>query len=180
MQYGSRKQKDAYTAIHELGVFEDLAHYNPALCRTLPIGIDVADSDLDIIMEANDLRAFEEEVQSHYSNERDFSIKRTTIRGKDSVKANFFYGGFEFELFGQAEPVDKQYAYIHMKIEYELLQRQPALEDKVKSLKKRGIKTEPAFCQLLNIKGDPYEALIAYGKKKGIIPLKDVGSDRAG
>lgn len=135
----------------------------------MPIGINVTGSDLDIIMEIYDLNCFEKELCSLYQNERDFLIKRTKIRGKNVVKANFLYGGFEFEVFGQDEAVDKQYAYIHMKTEHELLQRYPQLTEQVKSLKDLGIKTEPAFCQLLNIEGDPYEALIYYGKKQGLI-----------
>jgi hypothetical protein len=34
------------------------------------------------------------------------------------------------------------------------------LVDKVKLLKQNGIKTEPAFAQLLALQGDPYEAML--------------------
>jgi len=54
-------------------------------------------------------------------------------------------------------------------IEYELLQRDPRMRERVISLKKQGYKTEPAFCKLLNISGDPYEGLLLYGVEEGIV-----------
>ncbi|SDZ84142.1 protein of unknown function [Thalassobacillus cyri] len=79
------------------------------------------------------------------------------------------FRNFELELFGQDQPIHCQNAYLHMIIEYELLKNNSTLKDKVIGLKKQGYKTEPAFCELLDISGDPYEGLIQYGIKEGII-----------
>src|SRR5699024_9882723 len=119
-------------------------------------------SDLDIVMEAQDLDHFEERLQILYDNKDNFTLKRTTIRGNQVVKANFFFRDFEFELFGQSQPVHKQNAYLHMLIEYKLLEKNPNLKEKVINLKKQGYKTEPAFCVLLDIPGDSYEGLIQF------------------
>lgn len=169
MKTGNIQQQEAYAAIKELKILDDLKDYNPVLCGTIPIDIDIKGSDLDIIMEVRKLDSFANELQTLYADKENFSLKRKTIRGKEVVKANFTFHDFEFELFGQAQPVHKQFAYLHMMIEYELLQRDPNLRDRVISLKKQGYKTEPAFCKLLNISGDPYEGLLLYGVEEGIV-----------
>jgi hypothetical protein len=169
MKTGSEQQQKAYVAIHALDILHELSTYNPVLCGTLPIDIDVEGSDLDIIMEVEDLNLFETRLYTLYNKQDNFTTKRTTIRGKEVVKANFIFHKFEFELFGQAQPVHKQNAYLHMVIEYELLKKDPTLKRKVTNLKKRGYKTEPAFCKLLDISGDPYTGLIRLGIEEGII-----------
>jgi hypothetical protein len=75
----------------------------------------------------------------------------------------------DFELIGQSQPVHKQNAYLHMIIEDKLMEIHPDFKEKVINLKKQGYKTEPEFCTLLNISGDPYEGLIQFGIKEGII-----------
>jgi Domain of unknown function (DUF4269) len=169
MKMGTEKQQDAFTAILELDILNELSTYNPVLCGTLPIGIDISGSDLDIIMEVQEIEPFEELIQTLYNKEDGFTIKRKTINGNEVVKANFIFRGFEFELFGQAQPVHRQHAYLHMMIEHELLQRDPDLQQKVIQLKKQGYKTEPAFCKIFDITGDPFEGLIRFGVEEGII-----------
>jgi hypothetical protein len=169
MKKGTDRQQEAYAVIMELDILKDMNTYNPVLCGTLPIGIDITGSDLDIIMEVQELDPFEELIHTLYNKKDGFTIKRKTINGKAVVKANFTFSGFEFELFGQAQPVHKQHAYVHMMIEHELLQRYPGLKQKVIHLKNQGYKTEPAFCELFDITGDPYEGLIRFGVGEGII-----------
>lgn len=171
MKTGNIQQQKAYSTIYELKIFDELHVYNPVLCGTIPIDINIKGSDLDIIMEVRDLDIFAKELQTLYADKESFSLKRKMIRGKEVVKANFTFRDFEFELFGQDQLVHKQFAYLHMKIEYELLQRNPGLREKVISLKKQGYKTEPAFCKLLNIGGDPYEGLILFGVQEGIVQV---------
>lgn len=168
---GTKKQKEAYEAITELQLLGYLKEYQPILCGTLPLEIYIEGSDLDIIMEVHHFPLFEEKVQKLFGHCQGFTLKRTLIRDVLCVKANFYYDGFEFELFGQPQPVFHQYAYLHMIIEYFILKADPTVKEQVVNLKKQGLKTEPAFCEVLGIDGDPYEELINYGKKKGYISL---------
>lgn len=165
MSIGSDKQKQAFKAIEELGILNELEPYHPTLCGTIPLGVDVEDSDLDIIMEVTNLDEFEHKLKALYENKQNFKMKRTTIRDKEVVKAKFVFNDFEFELFGQNEPVHHQNAYLHMMIEFQLLQKFPDLQPKVLALRKQGYKTEPAFCKILEITGDPYSGLIHYRRK---------------
>lgn len=163
------RQKQAYTALIQAGILKDLAEYDPVLCGTIPLGIDVETSDLDIIMEVYDLDKFELKLEELYGGHNHFIQKRRMVRGRPVSKANFVFGGFEFELFGQPQPVRKQYAYLHMLIQYQLLSEQPDLKEKIIGLKQLGYKTEPAFYKVLGLEGDPYDALIQYGEKQEII-----------
>jgi Domain of unknown function (DUF4269) len=56
-----------------------------------------------------------------------------------------------------------------MIIENYLIINQPSIKEQVIVLKKNGMKTEPAFCKVLGLEGDPYDALVEFGKNNGII-----------
>ncbi|MBU9712301.1 DUF4269 domain-containing protein [Evansella tamaricis] len=169
LKFGNEKQQRAYYAISKLGIMEDLGVYNPILCGTLPIQIDIIDSDLDIIMEVYDFKQFEIKVRNLYENTDNFKLKEIEIRNRPVIKANFHFQGFEFELFGQAQPVNKQNAYLHMVIESKILEENPTMKEKIISLKKQGYKTEPAFCKVLGLTGDPYISLLEFGKANGYL-----------
>ncbi|QFF99113.1 DUF4269 domain-containing protein [Psychrobacillus glaciei] len=169
LQFGNKNQKRAFLAIENLGIIHSLSEYHPILCGTLPIGIDILGSDLDIIMNVVEFTSFEKKVTAFFGNHHDFKLKKTSIRNVPVIKANFTFEGFEFEIFGQPQPVKEQYAYIHMIIENTILNHNPCLKDEVIKLKEQGLKTEPAFCKLLGLEGDPYESLLEFGKSKQII-----------
>ncbi|SET56482.1 protein of unknown function [Oceanobacillus limi] len=169
LKFGSEKQKVAFHTINELGVMEDLLDFDPILCGTIPLGIDVDGSDLDIIMKVTDYKLFETKVKQLYGMEEEFRVKQTSIRGVPVMKANFLYHTFEFELFGHPQDVKKQNAYLHMVIENAILKKHPEIKKEIIKLKELGYKTEPAFCKVLGLTGDPFETLIAYGKHKEII-----------
>jgi len=52
-----------------------------------------------------------------------------------------------------------------MVIEHLIMEQFPNIRREVIHLKKQGYKTEPAFCKILGLDGDPYDSLIEYGKK---------------
>ena len=53
--------------------------------------------------------------------------------------------------------------YLHMVIEYKiLLQKGESFRQQVIALKQSGLKTEPAFAQLLGLPGNPYTALLEF------------------
>nr|WP_279391606.1 DUF4269 domain-containing protein [Paenibacillus polymyxa] len=149
--------------MNDLGILNDLARYNPVLCGTIPISIDVEGSNLDIIMEVHEFESFKHQVGSLYSKHNKFVLKEKRIRNTPTIKANFEFGGFEFELFGQPRTVEQQNAYLHMMVEHHLLTSYPRI------LKEEGVKTEPAFAQVFGLEGDPYDELLILGRKLGVI-----------
>lgn len=80
-----------------------------------------------------------------------------------TVIANFFLDGFEIEIFGQNIPTRLQFAYRHLIVEYNLLNKHgEKLRQKIVELKKQGWKTEPAFALALGLTGDPYAELLKF------------------
>jgi hypothetical protein len=51
LKFGNERQKLAYSEIRKLHIFEKLKKYNPILTGTIPIEIDLPESDLDMICE---------------------------------------------------------------------------------------------------------------------------------
>lgn len=165
MKNGPPKQQAAWSACRQLNLFENLKYYQPTLCGTIPIMVDVESSDLDVICEVKDFDRFEAIICHHYHDYDRFRLKKSA----EKVKANFLFKGFEFEIYGKNQPVCEQNAYLHMMTEHMILKREPSLREQVIQLKRNALSTEAAFCDLMQIEGDPYEALILYGKNRGWI-----------
>ena len=161
---GNARQRRAFRALNALGILNILRAYSPALTGTIPLDIDIAQSDLDIICEvgrASDLAAFERVVEDAFSARDSFQIERITVKGVATVFARFTFDGFPIEIFAQPRPVTEQNAYRHMVVEARLLEI--GGEDArraIRQLKSAGLKTEPAFARYFKIEGDPYEALL--------------------
>jgi len=69
---------------------------------------------------------------------------------------------FPIEIFAQNKPTIEQNAYRHMIAEYKILQEKgEEFKEKIIDLKKKGIKTEPAFGMLLGLE-NPYEDLLKF------------------
>ncbi|WP_366143272.1 DUF4269 domain-containing protein [Soonwooa sp.] len=128
---------------------------------TIPIAIDIQNSDLDIICYVEDQKDFVRTVEDAFQAEKDFSIRHLNDRELPAIVANFFIDDFEIEIFGQAVPSIQQAAYKHMLIEDYLLKKYgEAFRQQIITLKKQGYKTEPAFALLLGLEGNPYTELL--------------------
>jgi hypothetical protein len=163
LKSGSRIQQKVFEVLKGSGVMDNLRQYQPVLCGTYPLGINIPGSDLDIVCECNDLTQFEEKLTRYFSKYEDYFSCQKRIRNVETVITRFTFKGYKFEIFGQRIPVDQQYAYRHMIIEHELLKEHgEAFRQQVMALKEKGLSTEEAFASILNIEGDPYEGLLEY------------------
>lgn len=161
LQHGNPRQQRAYTDLRDLKIMEVLRAYGPVLAGTVPIGIDVPGSDLDIICHVTNFDEFARIVQAHYEARPGFLLHQRVMRKEPYILAQFQGSHFEIEIFGQDRSVVQQNAYRHMLVEYRLLQTYGNdFRNRIVALKQSGIKTEPAFAQELGLEGDPYEALL--------------------
>ncbi len=160
-QHTTARQWQAQRALESLGIFDILREYTPVLAGTIPLDIDIAGSDLDIICETHDLSAFEHAVIAAFGKKSGFRIAREDVAGMESVIANFDYAGFPFEIFGQPQPVTEQNAYRHLIVEARLLEiGGERARREIREMKRAGLKTEPAFAQYFHLEGDPYAVLL--------------------
>nr|WP_282165826.1 DUF4269 domain-containing protein [Cellulophaga baltica] len=165
LKSGNERQKLAFSEIKKYKVLEKLKKYNPILAGTIPIEIDVPESDLDIICECQNHSEFKAYLLDQFSQKKDFKVYSILQNDIESTIAEFKTENFLFEIFGQNIPTERQDAYRHMIIERNILEEKGfEFKQKVKDLKSSGIKTEPAFAKLLGLEGNPYIELLKLEK----------------
>ncbi|WP_245987108.1 DUF4269 domain-containing protein [Maribacter vaceletii] len=166
MKFGNERQKNAFSEIKKYKILDKLKKYNPILVGTIPIGIDLPESDLDIICECQNHSEFSAYLSENFSDKMEFKLYSIKQNGIKSTIAEFKTDNFLFDIFGQNIPTQKQNAYRHMIIENRILNEKGSkFKQRVKELKSKGIKTEPAFAKLLGLEGDPFAELLKLENK---------------
>jgi hypothetical protein len=209
-------QNAVFNALTKINLFSTLSAYSPILVGTIPIGINIENSDLDIILNCGetDQKNLIELIETHFGHYFGFTIGIQPFQDENIIMAHFSIpitvgesgvhavamerksGGkmgnldqivswpssIEVEIFAQNRATDQQNGYLHMIKEAQVLdyfEKKEKMEEKegtffgakksfregIIELKRSGVKTEPAFVQLLGIGGDdinPYEALLEY------------------
>jgi hypothetical protein len=149
---GSAIQQAGFRAIQACGIMTQLKEFNAVVVGTLPLDLFTYMSDIDIICNYTDAEKFQSLLRNS---------SRKKLGGIDSVTSSFEYDKFQFEIVGQPIPVTDQVAYRHMISEWNILEANDDMfRARVLALKRKGVKTEPAFAQILGLKGDPYQALL--------------------
>ena len=146
--------------LDELNLLAELAEYEPTVIGTPPLDIDIESSDIDIACTAIDLKEFDSSVSARFAAAQEFFVEHVSVFPEPAVRAAFLSHSWEIELFCQTLPIEKQHGVRHFRIEKRLLEIAPTLRPKVLQLKQAGQKTEPAFAALLQLDGDPYEAML--------------------
>ncbi|GAA4301039.1 DUF4269 domain-containing protein [Nibribacter koreensis] len=166
LKTGTPKQQEAYKVLTHYSIIEYLQPFSPILAGTIPIDIDIENSDLDIICYWHHSDEFKVTLSKSFNRYKDFRIVDKMVREQRTVIATFKVENFEIEIFGQNTPSQEQYAYRHMVIEnHLLLSRGDQFRQTIRDLKVQGFKTEPAFAQALGLQGDPYLELLKEEEK---------------
>jgi len=167
LQNGNDRQQRVYEMLVRHQVMKKLADFDPILVGTIPIEVDIETSDLDIICCFSDPQVFNEVIFRNFGTQNGFTLKNKLISGVQTVVSRFELDEFQWEIFGQAIPTFHQMGYRHLVIEYHLLHMfGEEFRQRIVALKRSGYKTEPAFARLLNLSGDPYQALLRYETKE--------------
>lgn len=164
---GSESQRRALQVLTELGILADLVSFDAVLVGTVPIGLDLPGSDLDIVCCAPDVLFLAQKVEELCGQHPGYEAHVRTVSGGTAWVANFESGSFPIQLFIQELPVTRQRGYRHLLIEDRLLQLAGAGAcDALRRLRAEGpgdnaepLKTEPAFAHYFDLEGDPYRTL---------------------
>lgn len=153
---GNKRQRESYCVITQLQIFELLKNYTPFLAGTIPINIDVPDSDLDILCCACNFTELDNVVTANFSALHAF---KSEICDNYYI-ANFEYDNYKIEIYAETTPVQLQRAYRHMIIEHRIIEALGEnFRQAIVNLKLNGMKTEPAFGKLLGL-NNPYNDLL--------------------
>lgn len=157
---GNEVQKNTYRLINNYNILQQLQAYQPIVVGTIPININIEGSDVDIVLYTLDFNQIEAELYRDFSQFDDFQLERI---GSNVIVCGFSIEGQLFELYATDRETEQQNGYLHMIKEYEIMQiMDEDFASEIRTLKKAGVKTEPAFCQLLQLHGNPYEELLKY------------------
>ena len=144
-------------------IIELLKEFDPILVGTIPICIDIANSDLDLICYCTRDTYFENVIVETFGEMDGFKIWKDVKGDSLVVVANFEMYGFEIEIYCQNVPTRQQNGYRHMLIEHRLIrERGDDFRQRIVDLKRQGYKTEPSFCMVLGLTGNPYDALLKF------------------
>ena len=166
LREGSPRQRAALDTLLASGLLAVLAPWTPVLVGTIPLDIDVDGSDLDVLCctPVHEFDALEEAVADTATalGAHDRTGHRGTFDGLEASVTRFTWDGEHFEVFGQPVPVARQTAYRHMQAEAALLApASHATAERVRALKARGWRTEPAVAEVFGLPGsDPYRVLL--------------------
>jgi len=148
-------------AVRRSGILHHLREFDPRLAGTPPLGLDLPGSDIDVLCHAPDPVRFATILWRAWSGFPGFAMHQWAAAGRPVI-ARFQAHGWEFEVFGQAVPVEAQMGWRHFVAERRLLERGgPALRAAVMAERRAGAKTEIAFARVLRLDGDPFEAVAA-------------------
>lgn len=160
LREGSPRQRMAAATLDELEIDSLAGIAEWALAGTVPLNIDLPESDLDILIHAADPAAVRDVLTARFSHLPGF------IAWAHSGEAGAWCLAFDtehypVEFFIQDMPLRRQRAFRHLVIEYVLLDRHGEdFRRRIRELKASGLKTEPAFAAALGLEGDPYAALL--------------------
>ncbi len=166
LKNGTVRQKAVFDAIHTLQILERLKSYSPVLVSTICIDIDIPESDLDVVCTTPSLIEFEAVLKKLFGSLPRFCLRSAHDDTTPHSLCNFESTGFVWEIYGSPLPVKSQRAYRHLVQASRVINIGGiAVKETLRALKLKGLKTEPAVAEVLDLKGDPYEAVLKLEKK---------------
>lgn len=157
---GSPAQRQAFALLRRHDVLGRLAPLECGLAGTFPLDIQIEGSDLDILIACPDPAGLTPLLDAAFGRQPGYRRHLADFADGPALVAGFALDGVPVELFAQALPLARQMAWRHLLVEARLLAAFPAARDAIRRLKRRGLKTEPAFARLFGLEGDGYQALL--------------------
>ena len=153
--------KKVFGAIKSSRVLEVLSNYGVQVVGTFPLGIETPESDVDLVASTLSQVELKTVLEKEYGSTPGFQSHFKLKGGIPALVVRFSHEGVKFEVFAQDSASVEQVAFRHFQIEERLLKLGGApLRNDIQSLRAKGLKTEPAFAEALELQGDPYDAIL--------------------
>jgi uncharacterized protein len=160
------KNTELFSGLRELKIFSDFKKFFPLISGTYPLNIQIENSDVDILMQTEDLVGLQNLLQSKYGDLQHYNSAIFKNPNGKALVVTFEFSGFIFEIYAEDKPTVVQSSNLHFILQERILKlANNDFFNKIRDLKKSGIKTEPAFAQVLKMTGDPYLVLLGLQKK---------------
>lgn len=151
--------------LQDLDLLNRLKEFEPVLVGSPALEVDTESSDIDVACYAENLRDFAEAANRDFGQLPQYSLQEITRLMEPALVVSFSHMDWEIELFCQSIKTEKQWGVRQFRVEERLLALAPALREQIVRLKQAGYKTEPAFAQILQLEGDPYEEMMMLESK---------------
>lgn len=144
----------------QLDLFNHLAAFDVEIIGTPPLGIDTENSDIDLVCHYHPTQLAQlTDRMTHFKQFQSWSFSQWQKDNRVYI-CHFSYQNWDIEIFCSTQAIIEQYGYQHFQVEKRLLNlANSAFKTCILQLKQQGIKTEPAFAQVLQLTGDPYVVL---------------------
>lgn len=151
------KIESAQRAIKKSEILTLLEKFSPVVVSTIFVGLDIEESDIDILCQYEDANMFEFVFKETFKMFEGFKFEKYV----DNAVGKFHHSSFLFEVYASETPVEQQMGYRHFQVMKKLCKcGGEEFKCKIRHLKRSGLKTEPAICKLLSLEGDPYQAVL--------------------
>jgi predicted metalloenzyme YecM len=167
------KNSCADSALKSLRLGELFLENYPLVVGTLPLGISVAGSDIDVVMESSDFEHTHGELKKAYGKFDEFELFSSRNDQGGYLCCRFKVHNTQVEFFVQDKHPTLQRGYNHYNIEEQLLKvGSEEFRLKLVEQRKQGIKTEQSYCNVLGISGDPFINLLSWSNLSDLSAAK--------
>ncbi len=161
---GSPVQREAHAILLKSEIFSILEAFDPAHVGTIGNDIDIPGSDIDIICSAPEFSEVRNALAPKFTSIEGYTDYDSTVRGNEVFVAKIPTSP-PIEIYCERQPTTEQLGYRHYLLGCRVLKLAgPAGHTLLRSLKRKGIKTEPAFATILGLTGDPYLSFLEVEK----------------
>lgn len=91
LKNGNPRQQEVYNVMMELQLMEKLCEFDPILVGTIPIEIDLPDSDLDVICCVSEFDLFNGAINERLDDIHNFQFSYFTKTGSESLVVQFMH-----------------------------------------------------------------------------------------
>lgn len=161
LKLGNSLQRKIFQVLSDDKILDKISLYDPLLVGSIPLELDTKESDVDLICCFTDQNSYMEYMDSSFSTFQGYKMETYDQYGEKTVTVSFLSSGISFEIFAQQIPGRQQMAYRLLLIKKHLLDTHgPKFKTEILKMQQLGMKSEEAICKLLDLKGNPYLALL--------------------